>query len=65
MGMQKYNPDLQRRALENREGKQQDFDDFVNNLKKYSKSNKPSKSSTILDHVPSLKADFMSSMGSH
>ena len=38
---QKYNPDLQRRSLENREQRQQDFDDFVNKLKGYSKSDKP------------------------
>ena len=38
---QKYNPDLQKRSLENREQKQQEFDDFVNKLKEYSKSDKP------------------------
>ena len=38
---QKYNPDLQKRSLENREQKQQDFDNFVNKLKEYSKSDKP------------------------
>jgi len=37
----RYNPDLQRRSLENRIGKQQDFDDFVCKLKEYSKSDKP------------------------
>ncbi|KAL3426546.1 cbp4 domain-containing protein [Phlyctema vagabunda] len=37
----KYNPDLQRRSLENRIGKQQDFDDFVGRLKEYSKSDRP------------------------
>jgi hypothetical protein len=39
---QRYNPELQKRSLENREQKQQDFDDFVCNLKEASKSKKPS-----------------------
>jgi hypothetical protein len=38
----KYNPDLQKRSLENRIGRQQDFDNFVVKLKEYSKSDKPS-----------------------
>lgn len=38
----KYNPDLQKKSLENRIGKQQEFDDFVTKLKEYSKSNKSS-----------------------
>jgi len=37
----RYNPDLQRRSLENRQERQQDFDDFVTKLKEYSKSSKP------------------------
>ncbi|EHL00986.1 putative Assembly factor cbp4 [Glarea lozoyensis 74030] len=37
----KYNPELQKRSLENRKGKQEDFDHFVNKLKEYSKSDKP------------------------
>lgn len=37
----KYNPELQKRSLENRYQKQQDFDDFVGRLKEYSKSDKP------------------------
>lgn len=40
--MQKYNPDLQRRSLENRAKTQEDFDKFVSNLREYSKSDKPS-----------------------
>lgn len=40
----RYNPDLQRRSLENRHQRQQDFDNFVGKLKEYSKSNKTSKS---------------------
>lgn len=38
----RYNPELQKRSLENRIGKQQDFDKFVEKLKDYSKSDKPS-----------------------
>ncbi|CAG8979599.1 hypothetical protein HYALB_00012226 [Hymenoscyphus albidus] len=37
---QKYNPELQRRSLENRIGKQEDFDSFVGKLKEYSKSDR-------------------------
>ncbi|KAL8943062.1 MAG: hypothetical protein Q9211_001115 [Gyalolechia sp. 1 TL-2023] len=37
----RYNPELQKKSLENRKGKQQDFDNFVNKLKEYSKSDKP------------------------
>lgn len=37
----KYNPDLQKRSLENRFERQQDFDAFVGRLKEYSKSDKP------------------------
>ncbi|MCJ1444333.1 MAG: assembly factor cbp4 [Stictis urceolatum] len=37
----KYNPDLQKRSLENRDQRQQDFDDYVNRLKMYSKSDRP------------------------
>ncbi|KAK6607730.1 cbp4 domain-containing protein [Botrytis cinerea] len=39
----KYNPELQKRSLENRVGKQEDFDNFVARLKEYSKSDRPSK----------------------
>lgn len=38
----KYNPDLQKKSLANREERQQEFDDFVCKLKEYSKSDKPS-----------------------
>ena len=38
----KYNPELQKRSLENRQQKQEDFDQFVRRLKEYSKSDKPS-----------------------
>ena len=37
----RYNPELQRRSLENRRQKQEDFDQFVRKLKEYSKSDKP------------------------
>ncbi|KAA8569256.1 hypothetical protein EYC84_000919 [Monilinia fructicola] len=37
----RYNPELQKRSLENRVGKQEDFDNFVARLKEYSKSDRP------------------------
>ncbi|KAI9823471.1 MAG: assembly factor cbp4 [Thelocarpon impressellum] len=37
----RYNPELQKRSLENRQGTQEDFDRFVGKLKEYSKSDKP------------------------
>ncbi|KAF2466008.1 CBP4-domain-containing protein [Lindgomyces ingoldianus] len=37
----KYNPDLQKRALETREQRQQEFDTFVGQLKEASKSDRP------------------------
>ncbi|KAF4551708.1 Assembly factor cbp4-like protein [Elsinoe fawcettii] len=37
----RYNPELQRRSLERRKEKQEDFDNFVTRLKQYSKSDKP------------------------
>lgn len=40
----KYNPELQKRSLENRKEKQEDFDNFVMRLKEYSKTDKPSTS---------------------
>lgn len=44
----RYNPELQRRSLENREQKQEEFDQFVRRLKEYSKSDKPSELSICL-----------------
>ncbi|KKY15540.1 putative ubiquinol-cytochrome-c reductase assembly factor [Phaeomoniella chlamydospora] len=38
---QKFNPDLQKRSLENRERREKEFDEFVTKLKEYSKSDKP------------------------
>jgi len=37
----RFNPDLQRRNLENRDRRQREYDDFVGKLKEYSKSDKP------------------------
>ncbi|KAI1140649.1 CBP4-domain-containing protein [Hypoxylon sp. FL0543] len=37
----KYNPELQKKSLERRYEKQKEFDDFVTQLKEYSKSDKP------------------------
>ncbi|KAI0883814.1 CBP4-domain-containing protein [Annulohypoxylon maeteangense] len=37
----KYNPDLQKKSLERRYERQKEFDDFVTQLKEYSKSDKP------------------------
>jgi len=38
----KYNPELQKKSLENRQQKQEEFDYFVNKLKEYSKDDRPS-----------------------
>lgn len=38
----KYNPDLQKKSLANRQAKQEEFDHFVGKLKEYSRSDKPS-----------------------
>jgi hypothetical protein len=40
---QRYNPDLQKKALAGREQRQKDFDAFVGQLKEASRSDKPSK----------------------
>lgn len=49
----RYNPELQRRSLEKRQEKQEDFDAFVGRLKEYSKSEKPSMSlSPISSNLP-------------
>ncbi|KAK0110301.1 assembly factor cbp4 [Cadophora gregata f. sp. sojae] len=40
----KYNPELQKRSLENRLQKQEDFDHFAMKLREYSKSDRPSRS---------------------
>jgi hypothetical protein len=39
----KYNPELQKKSLENRQQKQEEFDQFVTKLKEYSKSDRPSR----------------------
>ncbi|KMU75369.1 hypothetical protein CISG_04788 [Coccidioides immitis RMSCC 3703] len=38
---QRFNPELQKRNLANRDKRQQEFDEFVTKLKEYSKSDKP------------------------
>ncbi|KAI0913043.1 CBP4-domain-containing protein [Ustulina deusta] len=38
----KYNPELQKKSLERRYERQKEFDDFVMQLREYSKSDKPS-----------------------
>jgi hypothetical protein len=43
----KYNPELQKRSLEGRYEKQKEFDDFVTNLKRLSKSEKSSTSHSV------------------
>lgn len=43
----RYNPDLQKKSLANRQERQQDFDDFVCRLKEQSKSNKSSTSHRV------------------
>ena len=42
--VKRYNPELQKRSIETREQRLQEYDDFVTKLKEYSKSNKPSMS---------------------
>ncbi|KAH6648780.1 hypothetical protein BKA67DRAFT_575772 [Truncatella angustata] len=37
----RYNPDLQKKSLERRFERQQEFDDFVNQLKDFSKDDRP------------------------
>ena len=39
---ERYNPELKKKSLEGRDRRQQDFDDFVRQLKEDSKSSKPS-----------------------
>ncbi|KAL1863639.1 Assembly factor cbp4 [Paecilomyces lecythidis] len=36
----RYNPDLQKKSLENRDRREKEFDDYVNKLKEWSKSDK-------------------------
>jgi hypothetical protein len=43
----RYNPELQRRSLEGRVQRQEEFDHFVKHLKEYSKSDKHSDSSHL------------------
>ena len=50
----RYNPELQRRSLERRKEKQEDFDQFVGRLKQYSKSDKPGKVFPFLTFLHNL-----------
>ena len=43
---QKYNPELQKRSLERREERTTEFNEWLQNLKRQSRSNKPSTYST-------------------
>ncbi|KAL9581124.1 MAG: hypothetical protein Q9212_004090 [Teloschistes hypoglaucus] len=49
---QRYNPELQKRSLANRKAREQEFDAFVNKLKGYSKSDKPSKQQSAPPSLP-------------
>jgi len=40
---ERYNPELKKKSLEGRDQRQQEFDDFVRQLKEDAKSSKPSK----------------------
>ena len=42
--MQKYNPELQKASIENRDRREKEYDDYVNKLKEWSKSDKSSES---------------------
>lgn len=55
----KYNPDLQRKSLERRAERQQEFDDFVSRLKEYSRSDKPSRSSPVALLLCAHYANFL------
>ncbi len=39
----RYNPDLQRRSLEGRDQKLKEANEFIDKIKEYSKSDKPSR----------------------
>lgn len=45
---QRYNPELQKKALARREQTQQEFEDFTRQLKEAARSDKPSKHSDTL-----------------
>lgn len=48
----RYNPELLRKSTEQREEREQEFDEFVTRLKEYSKSDKPSMCSPLLFFSP-------------
>ncbi|MCJ1427605.1 assembly factor cbp4 [Sticta canariensis] len=47
----RYNPELQKRSLENRQATQEGYEHFVGKLKEYSKSNKPIWEMAALDEA--------------
>ncbi|KAL8653207.1 MAG: hypothetical protein Q9210_002234 [Variospora velana] len=47
----RYNPELQRRSLENRKERQENFDNFVTKLKEYSRSDRPIWEAAALDEA--------------
>jgi DNA excision repair protein ERCC-4 len=49
--VQRYSPDLQKKALAGREQRQKDFDAFVGQLKEASRSDKPSKHLRLFSEV--------------
>lgn len=50
--IQRYSPELQKKALAGREQRQKDFDAFVGQLKEASRSDKPSKRFLGTDSSP-------------
>lgn len=50
----RYNPELQKRSLEEGDRRAQEFDDYVNRLKQWSKSDKSSMSLPSLSSVIGL-----------
>ena len=53
---EKYNPDLKKRSLANRERREQEFDDFVSTIKEAAKSDKHSTSANPPDKTAKLTA---------
>jgi hypothetical protein len=56
----RYNPELQRRSLEGRIARQEEFDTFVKHLKEYSKSDKHSENGPSNLTKLSIVTDFTS-----
>lgn len=53
----RYNPDLRKKSIEQREEREQEFDEFVTRLKEYSKSDKPSLSHPYSSEPATRTAD--------